>query len=839
MEIDETLLLADLKGAADRWQTAGRPDVPRVRLEWAAATAAGLIAGSPPVATGQLARFCLVTKGQHLAAPRSLGCVAARLLAFGVSVQGLHRVGGIGANVAATLYPRAVRHFTHGPSTPSQWARLDERFGTAAFERIFGRPYDRSLVVPGARVVRENGLTAAGLTEIWEGGRRAITQKLLTGRYGSSAARFILGDRNTYEWFRGTLPVGISRIGPAMTAFAMRDERLRGGEPVIVVNGHVPGLSALFSQESWVFDLGLERGGVTIGEVRRFLAGADGRPGACEPGSLRRDGVSGDLPLSSPEPVTSRLNLVHCSDGMLAGLLEARRLTPARTGAPDLLTEALLDAGLTEPELRALVWSDPLVRPDQLDGHLSDRTAGLDLGDCVTEICAAVPPVFGRGNGFADGVTLEVLSRALRATARPTGERNGPRPTDRPNTDERNGPRSVTVTPGDSEEEAGRAAISRGSVGVVTPAGGTGGRFGGYRRSESDPARQKVLDPLFTVAGRQLSALDIRMANTRHWDGGIGERVPAAVMASPTSDTALTQWRDRLDAPYRTAVSLFTQHGLYRLDAALAGTVAQERWFDAILRDGDGRPSLKPSGTLGLFSAFVLSGLFDRWEQRGIRYLAIANGDDVGFRLDPRAIGHLEHTPAADGLLVAMPWGWSGTIGAMQVRGDASGWAIAENGVAPPTQVPPGERVYDRGGALRLRPRLSIVESDQPTGDLFSTNQFYLRVTALRRILASTEAPDTVEAVRRLTAAAPSPVEEKMIPLDGAPRRGWQLAQPFHAILRHLTRCDVLLGTRQLGPEVRGTHATLKRPEDVPFAQLVVDRLADRDELAVTPGWAA
>jgi UTP--glucose-1-phosphate uridylyltransferase len=830
MEIDETLTLADLKGAADRWRTAGRPDVPRARLEWAAATASGLIAGHAPVAAGPLARFCLVTKGPHLTGPRSLACVTARLLAFGVGVHGLHRVGGTGAHVAATLYPRAVRHFTHGPSTPSQWARLDERFGTPEFERIFGRPYDRSLVVPGARVIRENGLTAARLTEIWEGGRPPATREKLTARYGAPAAEFILAGRgagDTYEWFRGPLPVGISRIGPAMTAFAMRDERLAGGAPVIVVNGHVPGLSALFTPESWVFDLGLQRGGVSIGDIRRYLAGADGRPGTCEPGSLRRDGATGDLPLSSPEPVTSRLNLVHCSDGMLAGLLEARRLTPARTGAPDLLTAALLDDGLTEPELRALVWSDPLVRPGRLDGYLSDRTAGLDLDGCLAEIRAAVPPVFGPSNGFADGVTLEVLSRALRSTGRaaPDGCDSGPR--------------TVMAVPGDGEEEAGRAAIGQGHGGVVTPAGGTGGRFGGYHRAESDPARQKVLAPLFTVAGRRLSALDIRMANIRHWDGGDGDRVPAAMMASPTSRTALHRWRERLDAPYRTAVSIFAQHGLYRLDAALARTVARERWFDAILRDRDGRPSLKPSGTLGLFSAFVLAGLLDVWERRGVRYLAIANGDDVGFRLDPRAVGHLERHPAADALVVGVPWGWSGTVRTLRVRGDASGWAIAENGTVPPGPMPPADRAYDHGGALRIRPTLSIVESDRPAGDLFSTNQIYLRVAAVRRLLVRTEAPDPLEAVRRLTATAPAPVEEKTVPLDGATRRGRQIAQPFHAILRLLHRCDVLVGTRQVGPGVRGTHATLKRPEDVPFAQLVVDRLAAHDELAVAPAWSA
>ena len=815
MAIDIALVQADVAGAAGRWRRCGMrrgPGAPRVPA--AVDAALGLLAGTARPAPAVSARFCLATKGPHLRDPLSLACAVARLLAFGVEVRGLIRVDGAAERIARSLYPRAAAVFAGGPATPAHWELLARRFDTGRFAAIFGRPYDPAMVVAGAEVLRADGLTPAELTAVWETGRAPVTRQDLLDRYGGPAAEAVLGDGDSYDWFRGPLPIGISRVAPGLTAFALRHERIRGGAPVIVVNGHVPGLTGLFAPAAYIVDAGLTEDGPDIADVRRLLAGDDGRPARCRPGSIRRDAVDGLFPLGSDAPLDSRVNLLHCSDGLLAGLLEVRALLGARASAPDLLRRQLRESGLTEDEIVHLVLRDPEIRAPRRSPPLSDLTAGLPLGACVREILRVVPAVFGAVNGYADGVDFRTVDRALRRAVEPD------RPADaRPAPGTPSEPVAVTV----SDEAAGRDAIERGLVGVLTPAGGTGGRFGGYGLPESHPGRQKVLARVLSLAGRRVSALDVRLANIRFWDAGAGDRVATAVMSAPTSELALRRWRESLDEPYRKTLRIFGQHGIYRIEAG-----AGRAWTDAILRGADGRPSLKPSGSLGLLSGFVLSGMFDLWQARGIEYLVVANGDDVGFRLDPRAVGHLVRCPGADGVVVGVPWGYTAEPG---LRGDRSGWCVDASGRPWRTPVAEQHRVYDSGGALHLVPdggrhRLTITESAPPGPGLFNTNQFYLRLSAIRHVLErAAGGGDQLAAMHALCADAPIAIEDKTVLVDGVPRRARQLSQPFHSLLRWMRRCDVLSTSRQVGPGTRSSHATLKRPADAGFAQLVIDAL--------------
>ena len=837
MMINAELVRADLSRAAHQWRLSGFDRSADAELSLDSCVQAALAIVTEPTETDlPRGRFCMVTKGPHLDSPLALACVTARLVAFGVTVNALRRLDQAGQQIAEALYPRAARYFARGPTTPTLWENLRRRFDTDEFTAIFGRRYDRSLVVAGADVLRENGLAPHELTRIWEQGRTAVTRDTLTRSYGTRAAQVILGDADSYEWFHGRHPIGISRIASAMTAFAMRHERVNNGDPVIVINGHVPGLAHLFNPRAWVFDLGISSKGAQIGEVRRLLAGGDGQPDRCAPGSLRRDAVEGVLPVDSTATIDSRHNLVHCSDGLVVGLIEVHKLMPDRRAVPDLLTRRLANHGLTEPELSQIVLSNPRVLPATPNGYLSDLTRGLAIPACTDTILQVVPPVFGAPNGWADGISVEMLGNELQ---RALGD---PMPTSQFSVHR---PAAAPVTVGTRAESLGRAAIDEGRVGMLIPAGGTGGRFGGYDLAEDDPARHKQLAPVFRLDDRKMSAMDIRMANIRFWDGGLGDRLPAAVMASPASEAGLRRWRETLDEPYRKTLRILLQHGIYRIDIALADDNPRNLWIDAVLRDSRGRPSLKPSGSMGLLASFLISGLFEIWENRGVEYVVTANADDAGFRVEPGIIGHLRNTPEVDAVVVGVPWGYSAQISrggdVVEARGDESGWVLDAHGVPFATPIPRPRRSYDEGDALRLTaeptgPKLAVMNAENRPGSLFNTNQVYLRLASLRRLADATGSTDPVEVMRRISATLPLSFEDRSVLLDGSNLAARQISQPLHGLLSRFSRCDVAETTRRVAGGIRSSYAPLKNRSDVFFAQQIVDALhRNGDDLRLAP----
>lgn len=349
-----------------------------------------------------------------------------------------------------------------------------------------------------------------------------------------------------------------------------------------------------------------------------------------------------------------------------------------------------------------------------------------------------------------------------------------------------------------------------------------------------------MLAPVFRVGGRRLSAIDIRLANARYWTGDGGDPLPVAVMGSPTSEAALLRWRDRLAEPHRTSVRMFLQHGIYRLDRSLITEDARRPWVDSILRHVDGSPSLKPHGGMGVLSALVISGLFETWERDGVAFLAVANGYDALYRLDPGVIGYLKRYPDVDGVIVGIPWGFRAVIqqcrGPAEIRADESGWSINEWG-NPLSELPiPAHREYDAGGAIvRTGDRLSVFEGVRPPGSLYNTNQIYLRLTAVRRLMMATGATNPAEAMRRIVADLPSTLDDRTVMIDGSRRYACQLNQPVHGLLLLLARCGLVTATRRIGPGVRGSYAKLKHPTDVRFAQSMLDALqaTEKDELVL------
>jgi hypothetical protein len=286
------------------------------------------------------------------------------------------------------------------------------------------------------------------------------------------------------------------------------------------------------------------------------------------------------------------------------------------------------------------------------------------------------------------------------------------------------------------------------------------------------------------------------------------------------------------------------------------------RWIDQILRYADGSPSLKPPGNLGLLTCLLLSGTLSKWVERGIEILAIASGDDVGFRLDPALLG-LFGDPTIDAVVVGVPWGVRGTVAGhgteWRVRGEVSGECLAETGQSGQLQAAPGSasrwRVtfedceyelgsskLDRGGAICELPagkgwRVGVAEAVAPTDfdvwPLYSTNQMYLRVSALLRTIGTSTDEASAEALEPFLAAQPFYAERKAVDLNGVTEQALQISQGFNDILRQM-KVRPVLGSRFGDPVGRGGFAPLKGPEDIRFAQHLLDSFARRgDDLCV------
>ena len=857
------LIAADVEAAILRWradpefhvQAAGVPaasmddaDVPAYATDCATRAALASfrpVTDGPAVAT---ARFCLVTKRPHADSTATVLAIVGRALALGIHIHEIRQLGRF-KGIGAKLYPAAYRYFCELPRDEATWTALANVFDRPAFQDIFGQSYSTSLVRSGHQAMVEFSLSSAELTALWEEGRQDIARENLACRYGRTAAEHLLGQQDSYPWFRGVAPFGIHRISPGLMAFAFRHERVDNGKPTIILNGHFPGLSELFSEQSVVIQAGITQTGPQIAHVRRWLVGDDNRPAACQPGSIRRDAQDGRFPSDSPVSPDSRMNVLHCSDGLLAGMIETRALFQ-QTGWEGELAEQLRASGLTDAELTELVAADPLVHVAGNYRRLTELTAGQGLSDCLQTITRFVPPVFGRTNGYASGMPLSYLSEGLTAAAGSQPEQTQwPKAARRSLSMAPARPQSLT----EKDDQLGRELMGAGQLGVVIPSGGTGGRFGGYDRGESDLGRQKTLVPVFRLSGQARCALDVRVANTAHWQTETGGAIPVAVMGSPTNSGLLRSWNSERASLSGVQVITYQQHGTYRItspDGPHPAGQAHPRWQDAIVRNHDGTPALKPPGNLGTLTCLALSGILERWDGAGIQFLAIANGDDVGFRLDPRILGYLYRHPAVDAVITAVPWGIRGQTLAsgrrVSVRADASGWCLASTGEvgslqragASTIEVRLGSHVSelvspvldgsgwlcevatDRGWRLGVSERANW--RHLPERDLLSTNQIYLRVAALRSLMGLGDYTDVPSAVARFVTQQPFLAERKTVQTDAGSFAAVQASQAMSSIFQQLSVVPLRI-SRAVSPGQYGGYAPLKVPSDVAFAQLFLD----------------
>lgn len=802
----------------------------------------GEFAPSPPVRT---ANFVLVTKAPHAVSEASLFAILTRLIAYGIEIRQTRRCTPESAEVLArSLYPIAGEFYRSLPASQSQWDTLAATFGVPEFADIFGVDYSPDLVVPAHEVMQEANLTRSQMTEIWEEGRSTLTRAMVLDRYGPKAATRIFGGGDTYAWFRGELPIGIKRIASGLMAFALRHPRIREGRPTIVLNGHYPGLLALFESGAYAVLAGLSNDDVTVADVREEVVGDDNRPEKCKPGTIRYDAAHGILPTDSDSPPDSRHNVVHCSDGLVAGLIESRTIFgPTENRLGSLLREA----GLTETEIDTFVLADPVVITTTTE-RLTALTRGLGVNECAETVLRLFPPTFGERNQYAFGVDVKTLANAF--AGQHTVAYAGHRPLSQQ-------PVSVDTLGGElpgagalgqgapGQDSPGQ--VGAGSVGLVVPVAGSGGRFGGYGLAESDIRRQKALLRQFRVGAGVYSPLELRVGNALYWRERYGTRVPVAIMASTSNASVVTGLCRRLNEAGLGDIDIYVQPGVFRLHQSRG----PGRWFDYILREDDGRPSLKGAGNIGVLTGFAITGILAAWLESGVRYAAFANGDDVGFRVDPRILTYLDTYPEVDAVVVGVPWGVSGTVklgsDVRDVRGDVSGWAILDDGRSA-ALLRDGDRwivevdgrsfeladvTVDKGGSLcevhtdgqwRVGAVEELVRYPDGSYPVYSTNQMYIRLSSLDRVLRRVS-PDVVTAVRTIVESIPARIENKKVRIGDREVMAEQFAQVANSLLPLLGTTTAMTQPRRLDGSGVSAYAPLKTPSDVGFAQLTVDRL--------------
>lgn len=341
--------------------------------------------GGHPADQGTVGRgnpLVVVTKAPHGCGATATAAIVARCAAFGLHVRRIEQIPpGAASAVAQTLYVDAWVFFRAVPRSDSTWSAIEQKFANAQFETVFGEAFRRSMVLPAADVLRDNDMTDDELADIWNEGRNPIDGSVLSRRYGDSVATLLTGEGSSYDWYRGPWPIGVHRIAPSLFAFALRHERLYAGAPVIVLNGNFLLLSSLFTSSNAddgrcsVIAVTIPAGSATVSQVRSWLIGEYDDPAECWPGTIRHDARDRRFPSASGAPVHPWSNVVHCSDGYLAGLIETRGLLD--TNGDSELHARLVDQGYDPEELRRFVLADPVIRSPAGLRHMTQQTKGL------------------------------------------------------------------------------------------------------------------------------------------------------------------------------------------------------------------------------------------------------------------------------------------------------------------------------------------------------------------------------------------------------------------------------------------------------------------------------
>ncbi len=770
------------------------------------ARARELLVTDPAVSSVKRDSAVILTKAPHTGSDHTVGAIVARCLAFGLTIQRVVRLVPDDADrIVNALYPDIALNFERLPTADSVWSRIDRVFNNDEYVTLLGERYSRAVVVTSHQACLDNQLTRTELISIWQTGRKPLTRACAVADYGRSAADTLFGARDgeTYEWYRGSFPIGIHKIDQNLMAFSLRHERLYNGRPVIILNGHYMLLSQQFrgsgNRGPAVIELGLDDS-PTIQDIRLLLIGGDSQPKMCLPGSIRRDAYDGFFLTDAPDqPVVPWANALHASDGYLAGAIETAAIF-GTTGA-DTLSSRLRRLGYSPAEIDTLILRDPVVVAEGEEQRLTRRTAMLPRDRCIAEIGRWFPPLGAGRSPPASAYMMSALfgadctGRSAIQLNRPYPEPGGHRPA----------PRTVSdcVDLPDSLTRKGDKLIAAGGLGLMTPLAGNGGRFGGYDVSEGEGKRLKPLVPVFRMDGRIVSAMDIRAAHARFLANRNRAPVPMLLSCSHLTEPRIQDW---LTGNAGIAVELVRVPEMYRIRLGnwdVTAGVPPVSGPDNILRDPDGMPLLKPSGNLGLLLSAAHSGVLRRWHRRGVRVAVAANADDVAFRVDRRIAGLFAALPDLDAVVLTIPFGARGMF------------------VTPPEWRGGLLREHWAGGTWSAYIEEHAAPDAGSRDEHFSTNQIYFRIESLGRLLDD-PASAGMDAIRR---RLPVYYEVKQVHVGDRQVAALHAYQGYPDVLRLLPRVMALSMTPTPRPGQTRGYAPLKSQSDVAIAQSVLDSI--------------
>ncbi len=272
-------------------------------------------------------------------------------------------------------------------------------------------------------------------------------------------------------------------------------------------------------------------------------------------------------------------------------------------------------------------------------------------------------------------------------------------------------PGDVAALPADVSalRARGEQALRAGQVGVVLLNGGMATRFG-----------ERVKGVVEVTEGRSFLGLKVQDAGRAAARAG-GPPVPVMLMNSrATTDATIRHLEARAHFGHpASSVWTFEQQWAVRLEPS--GAVFCER---------DGRPSYYGPGHGDLPGCLIRSGLLDRFEAGGGRYLLMSNVDNVAATLDPVLLGW--HIEAGGALTVEVVDKHTGDVG---------------------------------GAPWRVDGRPQIVETfrlpvgvDPDTSPVFNTNPLWFRTEALRA-----PAPLTWLMVRKRAGGRPTVQFERLV----------------------------------------------------------------------------